>query len=221
MKRLETCPINRVVICIAGAFQRIGQTNAMTRLHHGLHCELAEPGTQVVFYPWFGNWSDVARWIKQIEESNDRQQPVIDLVGYSWGGASAIELAWELKDCGLKVRKILLADAVYRHRYRAGNWRAFWPHSKLVVPSTVGEVFWVRQRNPRFRPFHTHGWFQPAGHDVVPESADSLGPAIHEPVIVDCVHNFVDDSAEFRAMVVRELLDPPPTDPSPNLSAAA
>ena len=50
---------------------------------------------------------------------------------------------------------MLLSDAVYRHAYWLGNWRALVPWSVIEIPANVQRVTWFRQYSDR-----------PQGHDL-------------------------------------------------------
>lgn len=170
------------VLC-AGFLQREGDPNGFLRLWHELHAEHAGPDTCVLLRQWSDDTNRLAELIFRL---CNRTAPCIVLYGYSWGGWSAVLLARQLQRRGLFVDHLVLCDAVYRHWYWLGQWRAFWPWKRIVIPANVAEVTWFRQR---------FDW--PRGHDVVAE--DGRETRVHEPREVRVAHVYMDDLAEFRA----------------------
>jgi len=111
--------------------------------------------------------------------------PSIKIYGYSWGGAAAIRLAGELHKRGLPVDNLVLSDPVYRHWYWAGNWRAFWPFSKLYVPVNVARVDVFSQRQNL-----------PSGHEVV--ALDPEQTIVTNRGVLGVNHQYMDDHPRFQ-----------------------
>jgi thioesterase domain-containing protein len=104
----------------------------------------------------------------------------IVIAGYSWGGYSATVLARELAKHGRKVDQMVLCDAVYRHNYWLGNWRALCPLSKIKIPKNVKEVSWFKQQKN-----------YPRGHRIIAESDTTK---INKPFELMFKHQRCDDS---------------------------
>jgi hypothetical protein len=117
---------------------------------------------------------------------------------------SAVLLARELAGCGINVRALVLSDPVYRHGYRLGQWRAMVPWSRIKVPTNVAEVWWFRQKNPRFG-FRSGSWWHPSGHELLVETEETI---VHGPWILEREHDSMDDAEEFHetASQVAELI---------------
>jgi len=111
------------------------------------------------------------------------------IAGYSWGGYSATLLAKELAKHGQKVKQMVLCDAVYRHKYWLGNWRAMCPLSKIKIPANVEEVTWFRQQQN-----------YPRGHKLKPESDTTK---INSPMELKYKHQKCDDSYVFHKEVFK------------------
>lgn len=112
------------------------------------------------------------------------------LAGYSWGGYTAIKLAQQLAKRGLRVRHIILSDAVYRHHYWLGQWRALVPWTKIVIPKNVQEVTWFYQRQNL-----------PRGHNIVALNGKTIinpGISVH-----GITHKYMDDCDQFHEAVLR------------------
>lgn len=189
-------PIRHWRICIGGFLQTEGKPTGLSALWHQLHCGLSGPQTVVALKSWRNRWSDTAEWVYRMRNG---LTPDIRIVGYSWGGWSAVLLARELQRRGLPVHSMVLCDPVYRHWYKLGQWRALWPWSTIEIPPNVGNVYWCRQQNPRFQPGRPGGWFQPAGHDV---RAESFRTKVHKPLVLDCEHVYCDDHPEFHNLAL-------------------
>lgn len=196
-------------VVISGFLQTEGRLSGMVELWNNLRHKFVTPHTGVELRSWCSNWSDVAEmiWRTRGRDVPTNESPIIKIFAYSWGGYSAMLLARELQKRGLDVEAMVLSDAVYRHRYTLGQWRAIVPWSKIVVPSNVKEVWWMRQQNPRvsmpdpiWQPWTA---FMPAGHDVVPEDPNTI---MHGPTLLRCSHVYADDATVFMstAMAVAE-----------------
>lgn len=131
-------------IVISGFLQSEGTDNGMVRLWRELR-KHASPHRCVELRAWNDNWRDLAKLIASTWNTMGGKTPVVRIYGYSWGGYSATILARELAKRGVPVRAMVLSDAVYRHWYWLGNWRAFAPWKTIRIPSNVEQVFWFRQ----------------------------------------------------------------------------
>lgn len=185
-------------ICISGFLQSEANPTGIRQLWGKLRANVEGPTCRVELRSWCQNWSDLAELIWSFRPEAFR--PTINIFGYSWGGYSATLLARELQRRGLSVDRIILADAVYRHSYYLGQWRAFAPWSTIRVPENVHAVDVFRQENPRFRFRRPGGWFQPAGHRVLGESTQTR---IHEHPLLSCEHSYADDDPEFRWLCLK------------------
>ena len=153
-------------------------------------------------------WNDCVRDLAGlIFKLRDRHiPPRIQVYAYSWGGATAIDFAKELQRYGLIIENLVLSDAVYRHCYWLGQWRAFAPVA-IRMPRNILEVDWYIQQNPRF------SWervkdgggqriFEPAGHKLIWSGPpiDGVTNVLHPPVIVRTgrCHSAMDDLLEFH-----------------------
>ena len=142
---------------------------------------------------WNADWKSLAHLIA----NNAFACVEIVVAAYSWGaGHGFVSLAKELAKYGLKVVCAYLADPVYKSR-----WMLLSPLSlvnrgpmapSIKIPRNVAEVVWTRQRRNK-----------PQGHDLV--ASDSATTDIHEAVVVDAPHAFMDDRQEFRNLVMEAI----------------
>ena len=177
-------PINTWHVCISGFLQREGKMNGIVQLWSDLHFEHAGSNTRVELREWCGNWGNIAEWIWRMRPV---EPPKINIYGYSWGGFSATLLSRQLAKRGLHVDNLVLSDAVYRHRYLFGQWRALVPWMKIKIPSNVKNVTWFRQ------------WGNlPRGHTLVAEDPNST--IIRNPFEVrdGTTHQYMDDYRPFH-----------------------
>lgn len=151
MTRINTIDCWHLVF--AGFLQDEGEATGCLRLYREMHGIFASSGCAVELCEWNRRVDPIATRIARLTNGH---LPIVCLYGYSWGGQTAVNLSWELARRGFVVRHMVLCDAVRRHRYWLGNWRAFWPGSKVVVGPTVLDVEWFVQHND---------W--PRGHEVV------------------------------------------------------
>ena len=195
-------PLSIWHVVIAGFLQTRGSDHGMSRLWGDLHREhviqpriiRGRPGAPVEYLPseavavpcrWNDDFAGLAEQIWRLGRDESRA-PAVYVYAYSWGGTSAMRFADELGQRDLRVRRMVLSDAVYHHWHRLGNWRTILPWSKIRVPCAVDEVDWFRQ---------VTDW--PRGHDVVAEDPEAT--IMHKPVIVPNVgHRYMDDSRVFQ-----------------------
>jgi pimeloyl-ACP methyl ester carboxylesterase len=170
-------------IVLSGFLQKAGDVNGCVKIFLELHQVIQSPHARVELRPWSCDVGDMAEMIAKLQHPDE--SPRICIYGYSWGGKTAENLARELHRRGLMVVEMVLCDAVYRHWYRLGQWRAFAPWSRIRIPRNVRHVTHFRQRQ-----------CYPMGHLVV---AENKGWTIIEPVkMLQCDHMWMDDSPEFR-----------------------
>ena len=182
----QSLPIYRWIYIIPGFLQNRGGDNGMVSLWKSLHMLYSNYATRVELAHWSSDWRAHAECINRM--SDDREAEIV-IAGYSWGGYSSTLLARELAKHGRKVQQMVLCDAVYRHKYTLGNWRAMWPYSKIEIPANVREVTWFRQKRN-----------YPRGHKLVPESDTTI---IHNPTELKYKHGKMDDSYLFHKEVFK------------------
>jgi len=182
--RRPNCPlpyIERWVVVISGFLQDEGQPTGMVGLWASLHHLLSGPYNRIELRSWDDNWSMVAEFVWRQRPPDNNVDVVI--CAYSWGGPSAMELARQLGRRGISVRHMVLADPVYRHRWKF--WRPLFRWPKIIVPKNVVEVTWFRQH---------YDW--PEGHDLVAENAAKTH--IELPMELTRGHTYMDESPWFH-----------------------
>ena len=184
----------RIHQCISGFTQRENRIHGVFKLAEKLIKEgyADHSDTRVSLRPWNDDWDAVAEnaWILgQHHEATIEVQ----IYAYSWGGGwGAPRLCRELDDRGIRVRRVVLSDPVYRH-----------PNPLLRISSLFS-------RRSRFAPVirfpdnidFIHQLFQtrnrPQGHKVVAPSNVTMAPAVP----VDKTHQYMDDAPEFHAAAI-------------------
>lgn len=180
--------INAWHICISGYTQHAGRMSGLMRLWLAICSEYCSKTSRVELREWNSDWSRLAEsiWLVWQEQDISAKPPRICIYAYSWGaGWGFTQLARELGKRGLTVDVAILCDPVYRHRYWLGQWRAFWPFSKIVVPRNVRRVTWFYQRQNL-----------PCGHEVIAESKDTK---INKGLPIYVQHQYMDDAPVFHA----------------------
>lgn len=188
-------PVKEWHIVLSGFRQRQGDVNGMVLIWQDL--KRAIPNHAVLqLHSWNCNVPDLAELIARL--APDDAQPRVNIYGYSWGGQSAVHLAHQLRRRGVGVAHMVLSDAVYRHWYPLGWWRAFVPWRSLRVPENVQRVTHFRQRESF-----------PMGHTVV---ADNPGRTKLDPVQwLKTDHCWMDDAPQFRRACLAAARERPPT----------
>lgn len=144
-------------IVISGFLQHEGKSHGMVSLWRSLRSH-ASPTCCVELRSWNDDWRALAELIYRCRSHRPKSRPHVKIYGYSWGGYSATLLARELARREIVVDAMVLSDAVYRHWYRLGWWRAFSPWSYIEIPNNVREVTWFVQAKD---------W--PRGHELIAE----------------------------------------------------
>lgn len=171
-------PIATWIVCLTGFLQDEGRVTGLSRLWRELHREHAGPDTVVVQRAWSDCVWTLAELIWRTRP--DDRPPRVGIAGYSWGGMTALHLCEELNRRSIPVERLYLVDAVYRHGYWLGQWRAFVPWRRLYVPRNVAycRPFAQRENLPR-------------GHDVV--AVDPAATDLRPVGWLNCVHQYADD----------------------------
>lgn len=172
-------------IVIQGFRQRSGTLNGIVRIWGDLiQLVGSRRDARVELLSWNDNVANLAELISQIAPFG--VMPIVNIYGYSWGGMTAMNFARELRRGGVNVNDIVLSDAVYRHWYWLGQWRAFVSTWAIRVPdNVVGEVTQFRQRQS-----------YPMGHTVKADNPERT--KLHDAVWLTRDHCWMDDAPEFR-----------------------
>lgn len=184
-------------IVVSGFTQDMLNPSGSERLWKRMHESHAGSKSVVLWKLWSENWHKLSEHMYRLKNGS---MPVVDLFGYSYGGDGVIRLARNLQTAGIDVRNMVLCDAVYRHRYWAGNWRSVLPWAELLVPENVKNVYVLKQENPRWQLGRPGGILQPAGHDVVAENEETTHIAV--PQILPLTHARMDDAAEYHDLAM-------------------
>lgn len=179
-------------VVISGFQQQSGTLNGIARIWLDLVQLLATRSTaRVELLTWNDDVGNLAETISRVTNTlnsatNRRVEPVVNIYGYSWGGMSAVNFARELQRRGINVQNMVLSDAVYRHWYWLGWWRAFAPWRAIWIPgNVVGQVIQFRQKK---------NW--PRGHAI-----KAVNPGVTKLGSVrwlQAEHCWMDDQPAFR-----------------------
>lgn len=176
-------PIPEWHIVIMGFLQTTGAVNGMVNVWRQILQTTRGTDARVELRSWNCNLADLAELISRISVAD--RPPRIVVYGYSWGGMSAALFARHLRRRGLAIDRLVLCDAVYRHWYPFGWWRAFAPWRAIKIPDNVRRVTQFRQRQ---------SW--PRGHTIL---ADNPGKTIIEHVRwLQTDHCWMDDHGDFH-----------------------
>ena len=175
-------PVERWIVCVTGFCQPESRATGVEILQDRLHRLCGNPFTRVLLRAW-----DDSPW-HCAERIWTRRPPVdpprVVLIGYSWGGYTANEIAKQLHRRGLAVDALLLCDAVWRSRTIFGRPLSMLDCWTIRVPANVRRCFVWRQTANR-----------PRGARVV--VTDPI-TEITESVLPHLAHQYMDDLPEFH-----------------------
>lgn len=176
--------IKRWIIPITGFTQDIGRASGFDKLWLKLRPFASETTSVITPQRWRANFDSLADFIGRHSEDD----PEILIAAYSWGcGHGFLQLAKELGDRGLKIRRAILCDPVYHSWWRL--WRALYFSPDIKIPRNVGRVSWLWQKRNRPRGTHLR----------LSRGADTV---IDKPVLCNRTHAWMDDAPEFHKMVL-------------------
>lgn len=171
-------------VIISGFQQKSGTLNGTVQIWDDLmKVASGHDCARVELLRWDDNIANLAELISRLCPADS--MPLINIYGYSWGGMTAANFARELRRRGIPVNHIVLCDAVYRHWYWLGQWRAFVSAWSIRIPENVHKVTQFRQRKSL-----------PMGHAI---KADNPGKTKVGPIHwLNADHCWMDDQYAFR-----------------------
>lgn len=176
---------------ISGFTQTLDRSNGIHKLWTKLRAVVDKQTCVIHPQVWNANFAELAEFIWMMSQGNGA--PAIKVYAYSWGcGHGFIRLAKELRRRGMRIRTAVLCDPVFHSWWRP--WRAMILCPQIVVPSNVDEVFWFRQYQNR-----------PCGTALM--EADEDQTEIHEAIVLDREHAYMDDAQEFHECCVQAAKD--------------
>jgi pimeloyl-ACP methyl ester carboxylesterase len=135
-------PITSQVRICMGFRQDEGEQSGSETLYYAIREAHGDWPREVRLHTWRTNARDIA-------EAIDYQSAVkawIVLIGYSWGGQTAVNIASELQARGRSVALLFLLDAVHRSRNPLRYYRSYYNYgASIKVPECVKQVYSYRQ----------------------------------------------------------------------------
>lgn len=174
----------RLLIGFNGHGQRNRPTTGVGKLL--LRVKHASIGNETWLFAWRHNTRTLASWIKCARPGDS-----ISIVGFSYGGYSAVLLCRELQRLGVRVNHLYLIDAVARPWRRVGSLRSLIDHYWWIsVPRNVWQVTsWRQQIN------------YPRGHKIVCESRATT----HNQYTLNVPHSQADDNDQVHATILSDF----------------
>jgi len=200
-------PINLAITIFSGFTQGSGDivNVGMVRLEDAAeaYCE-GRPAVRVRRYTWDADVRDMVNnlWGHRPNGGDNRKQHHL-IAGYSYGGQTAVDMCWELSSRNdVRVVALALCDPVRRCKWMPGVLGGL-GLGKFHIPPVVERVWGYRQKHPRWSLRRGVDVFQPAGHDVV--AVDPHKTKIEPPVIVQEIHQYIDNDASFRERFLKSV----------------
>ena len=192
-----TKPIKLAISLFSGFLQNSGSAGSglvdiENEIHH-LICGHSE--IKVRLYPWKVNVSDVAESIWRLR--NSHQKHIV--IGYSYGGQTAVNFIRELetRGDGVRVSHLFLCDAVRRWRCLPGVAAAT-GMGVIKIPEIVDSRTWFIQTHPRWSFYRGLPRFTPAGHKL-------RGGHIPASIELDAGHSYIDNHTTFKSAVLDRI----------------
>lgn len=196
-------PVDRWVLFFTGAMQTEKYHSGLRRIEDHIYSQIASPTTRVELHGWQVDVDYLATRIA--DRPIHAPFPLIQLIGYSWGGATVAALCKALQDRGYSVDFTAFCDAVSRAHIPWISIRSVMgPMVSLELPTNIkNSVIW-RQQTP--------GIFNIQGSKVViPKNVN----IIHQVVLSTVNHVSMDEQPGFQKAVVNYICPP---QPNPSLS---
>lgn len=193
-KTCSTDAINAWAILIAGFTQREGQATPIEKLHRKTSKTLSGPDSVVVLRSWRDSTYDLAQ---RISNWRNGEPPKIVVIGYSYGGYSAVRLCRELQHLHLPVDRLYLIDPVARWLSKFPSIFSMFNILPITVPANVRNTKVWRQtsnypRGARVRQEASSG---------DPTDMVNCGGQIEQTVFPYVPHENMDDLSQIKDAV--------------------
>ncbi len=186
--------VDRWIVCISGYMQSEARLSGIEQLQHKIHTQCSSPTTRVLLKSWRDSPDDLA---ERIWRSQPHHPPGIVVIGYSYGGCTAIALCEELERRGLDVEHLLLLDAVWRPWHLIPSLLSLLKLWVLKVPSNVGTCYsWTQTLT------------KPSGHTV---QVDRDATTLHRCTL-NVGHQYVDEHPVAHECAMRVACPDPETE---------
>ena len=180
--------ITQWTILITGWSQDEGtpHTTGLERLYYRIKRTYTDRRHEILLKSWADDMDALADRIC----NHSQARPWIILVGYSYGGQSAINLCKELSLRGQSVGYLILIDAIARPWLILKWWLSLTGWLRLVIPPNV-ENCWAWRQCTNI----------PKGHSITVSRRTKM----HGPYTLSVAHEFIDEQAEIHAKVLEVL----------------
>lgn len=180
-------PPNRWIVCLTGFGRKQGSLTGLEILHAILRTRYSDKETAVLLKSWKDDPAEVAERIWRMRRPFE--EPEVILIGYSYGGYSATLVAKELRKRGIKVKVLLLVDAVWRPYTSIPSFLSLWPYWKIKVVDSVDKVISWRQKENL-----------PKGHRIVCKGKHTQ----HIELELNQLHEYCDSAIEVYQRAIKE-----------------
>jgi pimeloyl-ACP methyl ester carboxylesterase len=174
-------PVERWIVCVGGFGQDEPGRHGIDEIQDAVFRRCTCESTRVPRMSWRDSPASIAKRIWN--RRPDDHPPRVVLIGFSYGGWTAILIARELESLGLDVEVMLLIDAVWRPLAWLPSLTSLLRRWKIRVPENVRCVYSWRQQAGA-----------PFGHEVM---CGAL--TLHTAHTLTAPHQQIDDHPEVFA----------------------
>lgn len=181
----EFTPIDEWIVSVTGFGQREGHLTGLEILHTLIRKKCSGVESIALLKSWNDNTNDVAERIWRMRRIGGT--PRVVLIGFSYGGYTAVLIAKELQKRGIKVSHLFLVDAVWRYSRYFPSFVSLLPFWRIHIPTNVKKVINWRQYVSK-----------PKGHKIVVDPDHTE----HEEHTLDVIHSYCDDHPDVYQRVL-------------------
>jgi len=148
-------PVERWIVCVGGLGQDEPGRHGIDEIQDAVFRQCTCEFTRVPRMSWRDSPKAIARRI--FNRRPVGHQPRVVLIGFSYGGWTAVLIARELEGLNVPVETLLLIDAVWRPLAWLPSLTSLMRRWKIDLPANVGACYAWRQKRST-----------PCGHDIDP-----------------------------------------------------
>jgi len=186
-------PVDKWIICFSGYGQTDKFHTGISSLEDASYRTCASPTVRVELHGWQADIDYLA------DRITDRpigiNNPVVIIIAYSWGVATALDLIEELRRRGYDVAILFSSDGISRGPIPWLSFRSLLgPQITLIIPDNVLRVGIWRQKTPGLRNLQ--------GSRIILQDADKTKYIQPPSISSTTTHSSMDENKDFRRLAL-------------------